>query len=106
MLLVSNIFMTTAWYWHLKFNHLPIWAFVLVSWGIALIEYAIAVPANRIGYQYFSAADLKAIQECLAIAVFVGFAFFFLGEKITLQHLAGFAVMGIGAWLVIAAGGR
>lgn len=100
LLFISNIFMTTAWYWHLKVHNLPLWAFILISWGIALIEYAIAVPANRMGYGLYSAAELKAIQEVLALTVFAGFAVLYLGEKLTYQHLAGFGLIGAGAWLI------
>ncbi len=103
MLFFSNIFMTMAWYWHLKVHHLPLWAFILISWGIALVEYAIAVPANRMGYGYYTAAELKAIQEFLALSVFVGFAVLYLGEKMTMQHVAGFALMGLGAWCIFTA---
>src|SRR4051812_9021039 len=90
LLIGSNLFMTTAWYGHLKFPSLPMWAAVMTSWGIALIEYWMAVPANRIGYGTYSAAELKAIQEVISLAVFVAFAIFVLGEKLTWNHGVGF----------------
>src|SRR5436309_1526369 len=90
LLIGSNVFMTIAWYGHLKFPAAPMWAAVMASWGIALVEYWMAVPANRIGYGTYSAAELKAIQEVISLTVFVGFAVFFLGEKLTWNHGVGF----------------
>src|SRR6185295_9906701 len=86
MLIASNVFMTTAWYGHLKFLGAPMWAAVMASWGIALAEYWLAVPANRIGYGTYSAAELKTIQEVVSLTVFAGFAVFVLGEKLTWNH--------------------
>ena len=83
LLVASNVFMTFAWYGHLKFPHAPMWAAVMASWCIALVEYWLAVPANRIGYGTYSAAELKTIQEVISVTVFVGFAIFVLGEKLT-----------------------
>jgi uncharacterized protein (DUF486 family) len=100
LLVFSNVFMTFAWYGHLKFPGAALWLVILISWGIAFVEYCFAVPANRIGYRYFSAAELKTIQEIITITVFVGFATFYLGEKITVQHLFGFALMIAGAWFI------
>jgi uncharacterized protein (DUF486 family) len=100
LLFLSNLFMTTAWYWHLKYHHLPIWQVILISWGIALIEYCLAVPANRLGSRIFSAAELKTIQEVVTLLVFAGFAFFYLGEKLTLMHGIGFAFIALGAAIV------
>ncbi len=100
LLLLSNVFMTSAWYWHLKFHDLPLTRVILISWGIALFEYCLAIPANRIGYRFYSAAELKTIQEVITLTVFVGFSVFYLGEKLTLYHAAGFALILIGASLI------
>ncbi|HOV58115.1 MAG TPA: DMT family protein, partial [Rhodanobacteraceae bacterium] len=93
LLLASNVFMTFAWYGHLKFKSAPLWAAVLVSWGIALVEYCLAVPANRIGSAVYSAAELKTIQEVITFSVFIVFSVFWLKEAITLEHVIGFAVI-------------
>lgn len=100
MLAVSNVFMTFAWYGHLKFPHAALWMVVLISWGIALIEYCFAVPANRMGHQVYSAAQLKTIQEVITLIVFVGFAALYLGEKITWQHGIGFSLIALGAYFI------
>mgnify|MGYP002129787427 CR=1 FL=1 len=91
MLIGSNVFMTIAWYGHLKFPHAAIWAAVMISWVIALAEYWPAVPANRIGYGTYTAAELKTIQEVISLTVFVGFAVFVLGEKLTRYVALGVA---------------
>ena len=100
MLLASNVFMTLAWYGHLKFPAAPLWMAVMASWGIALVEYWLAVPANRIGYGTYTGAELKAIQECVSIAIFVGFSVLVLGEKITINTGVGFALIGVGAFFI------
>jgi uncharacterized protein (DUF486 family) len=100
LLIGSNVFMTTAWYGHLKFPGAATWAAVMASWGIALLEYWMAVPANRIGYGTYSAAELKAIQEVISLTVFVGFAFFVLGEKLTWNHGIGFGLIAMGAFFI------
>ena len=105
LLTVSNIFMTIAWYWHLKggpeiANARPIAMVILVSWLIAGIEYSLAVPANRIGYGTYSAAELKTIQEVISLTVFVAFAVFVLGEKLTWNHGVGFALIAAGAFFI------
>ena len=100
MLVASNVFMTSAWYWHLKVEHWPTWRIVLVSWGIAFFEYCLAVPANRIGRRVYEPAELKAIQEVVTLAVFAGFAVLYLGEKLTLNHAVGFALVATGAWFI------
>ncbi|GGY46084.1 hypothetical protein GCM10007148_13970 [Parvularcula lutaonensis] len=100
MLLFSNIFMTAAWYGHLRFKHVPLILVILISWSIALIEYSIAVPANRIGSEVYQPAQLKTIQEVVTLAVFVVFAHYWLGAPITWQHLVGFAFIAIGAAFV------
>ncbi|HVY51755.1 MAG TPA: DMT family protein [Devosia sp.] len=100
MLIGSNTFMTTAWYGHLKFPSAPMWLAVMASWSIALIEYWLAVPANRIGYGTYTAAELKAMQEVISITVFVGFSLFVLGEKLTINTGIGFALIGVGAFFI------
>ena len=96
----SNLFMTTAWYGHLKFKDRPLWEVVLVSWGIAFFEYWLAVPANRYGSGVYSAAQLKAIQEVITLSVFAGFSVLYLGQRITWNHAIGFAFIAIGAFFV------
>ncbi len=100
LLIGSNLFMTAAWYGHLKFPGIPLWIAVMASWGIALVEYWMAVPANRIGYGTYSAAELKAIQEVISLTVFFGFAVLVLKEPMTLNHVIGFAFIALGAWFV------
>ena len=100
MLIASNVFMTFAWYGHLKFKTAAIWTVVLVSWGIAFFEYWLAVPANRIGSDVYSAAQLKTIQEVITLTVFVIFSVFYLKEAITWSHVLGFAFIAIGASLI------
>ena len=100
LLVLSNIFMTFAWYGHLKFKAQPILIVILASWGIALFEYCLAVPANRIGHGAYSAAQLKTIQEVVTLLVFVGFSMVYLKEAITLWHLAGFALIAAGAAII------
>lgn len=100
LLTASNLFMTLAWYGHLKFKTAPLLAVILVSWGIALFEYMLQVPANRIGYGVFTAAQLKTLQEVISLTVFAGFSWLYLGEKLGWQHLAGFALICLGAWFV------
>jgi uncharacterized protein (DUF486 family) len=100
LLICSNGFMTLAWYGHLKFKDRPLWAVILVSWGIALFEYCLAVPANRWGSGVYSAAELKAMQEVITLAVFAVFSFFYLGQRITLVQGLGFVLIAGGAFLV------
>jgi uncharacterized protein (DUF486 family) len=100
MLVLSNVFMTFAWYGHLKFGSKPLWIVVIVSWGIAFFEYCLAVPANRIGHQVYSAAELKTMQEVITLLVFAVFSVTVLGEKLTLNHGVGFAFIFLGAWFV------
>lgn len=100
LLLVSNIFMTSAWYGHLKFKSEALWIVILVSWGIAFFEYCLQVPANRIGHSVMSAAQLKTIQEIITLAVFVLFSVVYLKEAITWNVLVGFAFMILGATFV------
>lgn len=100
LLVVSNVFMTFAWYGHLGDLTRPIWLAVLLAWGIAFFEYCLAVPANRIGYAVYSAAELKTLQEVITLVIFAGFAVFWLGEKLTVNHLVGFALIATGAFFI------
>lgn len=100
LLCISNVFMTFAWYGHLKFPNTALWLVVLIAWSIAFIEYCFAVPANRIGYKYFTASELKTIQEVITLLVFAGFSVLYLGEKLTLHHLIGFSLIAAGAFFV------
>lgn len=90
LLLISNIFMTFAWYGHLKFKSTALWVVILVSWGIALFEYCFQVPANRIGYGIYNAAQLKTIQEVITLVVFSFFSVFYLKEQFKWNYLVGF----------------
>ncbi|NBR04294.1 MAG: hypothetical protein EBT92_00810 [Planctomycetes bacterium] len=95
LLVSSNVFMTMAWYGHLRFKGFPLWLVILVSWAIALPEYALQVPANRLGHGQFSAAQLKIIQEVISLSVFFIFAAIYLGEKPTLRTgLAALLIIG------------
>ena len=100
MLIASNVFMTFAWYGHLKVEHRPLWLIVIVSWGIAFFEYWLAVPANRIGRAVYDPAELKAMQEVITLAVFAIFSVTYLGERLTPNHVVGFALIALGAWFV------
>ncbi|MEN9575848.1 MAG: hypothetical protein RL514_3703 [Verrucomicrobiota bacterium] len=91
LLIASNVFMTVAWYGHLKFKTAPLWVVVLASWGIAFFEYCLMVPANRWGHGTYSATQLKIMQEVITFVVFSGFAVGFLGEKLKWNHFAAFA---------------
>ena len=96
----SNLFMTFAWYWHLKFKTWPILTVILISWLIAGFEYAIAVPANRMGSAVYSAAQLKTIQEVITLVMFAGFSAVYLGQPLRWSTAAGFALIFAGAALV------
>lgn len=100
LLLISNIFMTLAWYGHLKFKAAPLGAVILASWGIALFEYMFQVPANRYGHGYFSAAELKTIQEVITLSVFAIFSVWYLEEPLNWNHFAGFALIAAGAFFI------
>ncbi len=103
LLTLSNIFMTFAWYGHLKYGHdWPLWKAILVSWGIALLEYCLAVPANRLGYAQFSGFQLKLIQEAVTLGVFVAFAMLFLKEEFAWHYLVAFALIGAAAFFAFA----
>lgn len=97
LLVLSNVFMTFAWYGHLKYPNAPMFVAILGAWCIAFIEYCLAVPANRIGHGMYSAAELKTMQEVITLIVFAVFSVFFLGEKLTVYHGVGFALIAAGA---------
>jgi len=96
LLTISNIFMTFAWYGHLKYRSSPLWIAIVVSWSIALLEYCFMVPANRIGSYQFSTAQLKTIQEVITLVVFAGFSIFYLKEEFRWNYLVAFGLI-IGA---------
>lgn len=100
LLLASNVFMTFAWYGHLKFKTAPLALVIAVSWGIALFEYMLQVPANRIGHTHFTAAELKTIQEVLTLSVFAVFSVFYLKEPLTWNHFVGFGFIALGAFFI------
>lgn len=93
LLLISNIFMTFAWYGHLNYKHVAMWKVILISWAIAFVEYCFMVPANRIGHGEFNAFELKTIQEVISLTVFMVFAALFLKEGIKWNYLIGFALI-------------
>lgn len=100
LLVGSNLFMTAAWYGHLKFKDSPLMLVIIASWGIAFVEYCMAVPANRIGHSVYSAAELKTMQEVITLLVFAGFSVWVLGEPLTWKHAAGFALIALGAGVI------
>ncbi len=100
LLVCSNVFMTLAWYGHLNFKAKPLMLVVVASWGIAFIEYCLAVPANRYGHAIYSAAELKTIQEVVTLAVFTGFSVLYLKEPLGWNHAIGFALIAAGAAFV------
>ena len=100
MLFASNVFMTFAWYGHLKFKESPLPMVVLASWGIAFVEYWLAVPANRWGSAVYSAAQLKTMQEVITLVVFAGFSVVYLHQSITWNHVVGFGFIAAGAFFV------
>lgn len=102
LLLASNVFMTLAWYGHLNFKSSPLWLVIIVSWGIAFIEYCLAVPANRWGHAVYSAAELKTMQEVITLVVFAGFSVVVLKEPLGWNHLVGFGLIAAGAAFVFA----
>lgn len=100
LLFLSNIFMTFAWYGHLKYKTSPLLIVIVVSWGIAFFEYCLQVPANRMGHGYFSAVQLKTIQEVITLFVFVLFSIFYLGEPVKWNHVLGFALIVLAVWVI------
>jgi len=100
LLFLSNIFMTFAWYGHLKHKTSPLLVVIFVSWGIAFFEYCLQVPANRMGHGYFSTIELKTIQEILTLVVFAGFSVWYMGEPLRWNHLVGFALLVAAAFFI------
>jgi uncharacterized protein len=103
LLIGSNIFMTFAWYGHLKYTNSPLWMAILASWGIAFFEYCLQVPANRIGFGEFNGAQLKTIQEIITLVVFAGFSVLYLGESLRWNHAAGFVCLVAAAFFMFKA---
>lgn len=96
LLVCSNVFMTVAWYGHLKFPKAPLWIAILISWGIALLEYCCQVPANRVGFGSLTPSQLKVLQECITLGVFAGFTTLYFNEQLGWNHLLSFLCL-IGA---------
>jgi uncharacterized protein (DUF486 family) len=100
LLIASNVFMTFAWYGHLKYKSSPLIIAILASWGIAFVEYCLAVPANRWGSAVYSTAELKTMQEVITLIVFAVFSVLYLGEALKWNHAVGFAFIALGAFFV------
>ena len=100
LLTISNVFMTFAWYGHLRFKSATLWVVVLASWGIAFFEYCFQVPANRIGHEYFSAAQLKIMQEVITLVVFAVFSVLYLKEDFKWNYLVGFLFLLLAVFFV------
>jgi uncharacterized protein len=100
LLTISNVFMTFAWYGHLRFKHSPLWIAIVVSWGIAFAEYCFQVPANRIGHYRFSAAQLKTMQEVITLTVFSFFSVLYLKEEFKWNYLVGFLMMIVAVFFI------
>ena len=100
LLTASNIFMTFAWYGHLKYREVDLWKVILASWGIAFFEYCLMVPANRLGYGKFSAVELKTIQEIITLVVFSVFSIFYLKEELRWNYIVGFGFIVAAAFFI------
>jgi len=100
LLLGSNVFMTFAWYGHLRYKSAPLFAVILTSWGVAFFEYMLMVPANRYGSALYSAPQLKGMQEVITLLVFAGFSTWYLGQPLKWNHWAGFGLIVVAAWLI------
>ncbi|MFY7789005.1 MAG: DMT family protein [Thermoflexibacteraceae bacterium] len=100
LLLISNIFMTFAWYGHLKYKEVALWKVILISWGIAFFEYIFQVPANRYGHGQFNATELKTIQEVISLTVFLFFSIFFLKEELRWNYIVGFILIVLAVFFV------
>jgi hypothetical protein len=100
LLVCSNVFMTLAWYGHLKFKDSPLGLVILAAWGIAFVEYCLAVPANRWGSAVYTTAQLKTMQEVITLLVFAGFSIAYLKESLGWNHVLGFALIAAGAFFV------
>lgn len=100
LLVLSNVFMTFAWYGHLKFKTAPLLIVIGISWAIAFFEYCLQVPANRMGHGHFSAAELKTIQEVITLVVFAIFSILYLGEPLKWNHFVGFCLIVLACWFI------
>lgn len=100
LLLVSNIFMTFAWYGHLKYREKPLLLAILTSWGIAFVEYCFQVPANRLGYGQFTGAQLKTIQEVITLIVFAVFSVLYLKEPLRWNYVVGFGLIAVAVYFI------
>jgi len=100
LLLASNVFMTLAWYGHLRFKETPLLGVIVVSWAIAFVEYCLAVPANRWGNAVYTTAQLKTLQEIITLLVFVGFSVAYLKEPVGWNHAIGFVLIACGAYFI------
>lgn len=100
LLTISNIFMTFAWYWHLKDTQEKMWKIIFLSWGIAFFEYLFMIPANRIGYRTFTAFELKTIQEIISLSVFTLFAVWYLKEELKWNYIVGFVLLILAAFFI------
>jgi uncharacterized protein len=103
MLIGSNVFMTTAWYWHLDYKEVPLYYVIPMSWSLALFEYCLAVPANRWGSAVYSPAQLKTMQEVITLSVFAVFSVVYLKQSVTWNQIVGFALIASGAFFVFRA---
>ena len=100
LLLISNIFMTFAWYGHLRFKQTALWTVILASWGLAFFEYCFQVPANRFGHAQFTAPQLKMIQEVITLVVFAGFSWLYLREPLRWNDAVGFVLIAAAVFFV------
>ena len=100
LLVGSNVFMTTAWYWHRKYKEVPLISVIFINWGLAFVEYCLAVPANRFGSSVYSAAQLKTMQEVITLVIFALFSTFYLKEALTWSQGFGFVLIAAGAFFV------
>jgi uncharacterized protein (DUF486 family) len=100
LLVLSNVFMTFAWYGHLKFKSVPLWQAIVVSWLIAFVEYCLQVPANRWGHGTYSAAQLKIMQEVITLVVFCVFSVLYLKEPLRWNYLIGFGFMALAVFFI------
>ena len=100
LLCFSNVFMTFAWYWHLKFDNIKVWKLIFICWSIALIEYCFMVPANRIGYEQFNVTQLKTIQEAISLIVFSIFSVLYLHESMKWNYIVGFILIVLAVFFI------
>jgi uncharacterized protein (DUF486 family) len=100
LLIISNIFMTFAWYGHLKFKEVDLWKVVLISWGIAFFEYVFQVPANRFGHGQFNTTELKTIQEAVSLTVFLVFSVFYMKEELKWNYILGFILIVLSIFVI------